>query len=38
MMAMEQGKALADSAKTLSETPTGGDTALSAITGASSNG
>lgn len=37
-MAMEQGQALAKSAKTLSETPTGGDTALSAIAGASTNG
>lgn len=33
-MAMEQGQALANSAKTLAETPTGGDTALSALTGA----
>lgn len=38
MMAMEQGKALAEGAKTLSQTPIGGDTALSAITGATSNG
>lgn len=37
-MAMEQGQALAKSAKTLSETPTGGDTALSAIAGAASGG
>lgn len=31
LMAMQQGQALADGAKTLSETPTGGDTALSAV-------
>lgn len=37
-MAMEQGKVLADSAKKLSETQTGGDTALSAISGALQNG
>lgn len=38
MMAMEQGKALVDGAKTLSETPTGGDTALSALAGGGLNG
>lgn len=31
LMAMQQGQALADGAKTLSETPTDGDTALSAL-------
>lgn len=35
--AQEQGKALAEGAKMLAETPTGGDTALSAIIGAASN-
>jgi hypothetical protein len=37
-MAMEQGKALVDGVKTLSETPTGGDTALSALAGGGLNG
>lgn len=34
LMAQQQGQALADGAKTLSETPTDGDTALTAIMGA----
>ena len=36
--AAEQGMAMAQGAKTMAETPTGGDTALSAILGTQSNG